>query len=160
MEATDLFGQTVHMVSIRSAQPDDAEALTSLIAESFTQYIERIGTTPAPMSTDYSALIDTGSVWVAEDSGLVIGTIVLTPQDGHLLLDNLAVSPTARGLGLGVLLLDWAAQHARTLGLAELRLYTNEAMTENLTFYPRRGFVETHRATVNGYRRVFYSKQL
>lgn len=155
-----MLGQTVQMVSIRSAQPDDAGALTMLIQESFTQYTERIGTEPGPMSTDYSALIGTGTVWIAEDGGLVIGTIVATPMDDHLLLDNLAVSPAARGLGLGILLLDWAAQHARTLGLSELRLYTNEAMTENLTFYPRRGFVETHRATVDGYRRVFYSKQL
>lgn len=148
------------MVCIRSAQPVDAEALTLLIRESFTQYIERIGTEPGPMSTDYSALIDTGSVWIAEDSGLVIGTIVATPKDDHLLLDNLAVSPSARGLGLGVLLLDWAAQHAATLGLSELRLYTNEAMTENLAFYLRRGLVETHRAEVDGYRRVFFSKRL
>ncbi len=33
-------------------------------------------------------------------------------------------------------------------------------MTENLAFYARRGFVETHRAVVDGYRRVFLCKRL
>jgi hypothetical protein len=46
------------------------------------------------------------------------------------------------------------------MGLPEIRLYTNEAMTENLGYYPRRGYRETHRATQNGYRRVFFSKVL
>jgi hypothetical protein len=46
------------------------------------------------------------------------------------------------------------------MGLPEVRLYTNEAMTENLDYYPRRGYRETHRATQNGYRRVFFSKIL
>jgi hypothetical protein len=41
-----------------------------------------------------------------------------------------------------------------------LRLYTNEAMTENLTYYPHHGFIETHRATQDGYRRVFFRRSL
>ncbi len=40
----------------------------------------------------------------------------------------------------------------------EVRLYTNEAMAENLTYYPRHGYRETHRATQDGYRRVFFTK--
>jgi hypothetical protein len=44
--------------------------------------------------------------------------------------------------------------------LPEIRLYTNEAMTENLDYYPRRGYRETHRATQDGYQRVFFSKAL
>jgi hypothetical protein len=40
----------------------------------------------------------------------------------------------------------------------EIRLYTNEAMTENLDRCPRRGYHETHRSTQNGYQRVFFSK--
>lgn len=38
--------------------------------------------------------------------------------------------------------------------------YTNEAMAENLAYYPRHGFAETHRATDHGYRRVFFTKRL
>ena len=39
-----------------------------------------------------------------------------------------------------------------------MRLYTNEAMTENLSFYPRHGYRETGRAVQDGFRRVFFSK--
>lgn len=34
----------------------------------------------------------------------------------------------------------------------------NEAMTENIDYYPRRGFVETHRATDAGYYRVYVTR--
>jgi hypothetical protein len=39
-----------------------------------------------------------------------------------------------------------------------VRLCTNEAMTENLEFYPRRGFRETGRGVQDGYHRVFFAK--
>jgi ribosomal protein S18 acetylase RimI-like enzyme len=148
------------MVVIRSARVEDAAALSQLVAISFEPYIDRIGARPGPMSTDYEQLIPTGTVWVAEHGGETVGTIVLTAHPDHLLLDNLAVSPTARRLGIGSALLDFAAEHARSVGLGELRLYTNERMTENLEFYPRRGFRETRRATVDGFRRVFFSRTL
>jgi hypothetical protein len=32
-------------------------------------------------------------------------------------------------------------------------------MTENLTYYPRHGYTETHRAEQDGFRRVFFSKR-
>ncbi len=44
------------------------------------------------------------------------------------------------------MLLDRAEGDAVELGLSEVRLYTNEAMTENLTFYPLHGYHETGRA--------------
>ena len=33
-------------------------------------------------------------------------------------------------------------------------------MTENLTYYARHGYRETHRATQDGYRRVFFTKSV
>ena len=54
---------------------------------------------------------------------------------------------TGRVQGSAQRLLDLAEQQADCLGLPEVRLYTNESMTENLAFYSRRGYRETHRAT-------------
>lgn len=71
---------------------------------------------------------------------------------------HLAVSPSVRGLGVGSQLLEFAADHARSCGLRELRLHTNVAMTENLRYYPRRGFRDTRRATVDGFESVFFSR--
>jgi ribosomal protein S18 acetylase RimI-like enzyme len=73
-------------------------------------------------------------------------------------LETVAVAPAAQGHGYGALLLGRAEDDAAELGLPEVRLYTNEAMTENLTFYPRHGYRETHRAVENGFRRVYFSK--
>jgi hypothetical protein len=41
-----------------------------------------------------------------------------------------------------------------------LRLFTNERMVSNIGLYERLGFVETHRDTVAGHRRVFMTKPL
>ena len=114
--------------SIRRASAADLTAIRQLIDDAYTKYIERIGRPPAPMTADY------------------------------LLLETIAVAPGAQGSGYGRLLLDRAECDAAELGLTEVRLYTNEAMTENLTFYPRHGYRETGRAVQDGYRRVYFSK--
>ena len=49
---------------------------------------------------------------------------------------------------------------ARVLHLPEIRPYTKAAMTENLSYYPRRGYTETHRAHQDGFHRVFFRKRL
>ena len=59
---------------------------------------------------------------------------------------------------MGSRLLQLAEELARTHGLREVHLYTNEAMTENLDYYPRRGYHETHRAEQDGFSRVFFAK--
>lgn len=73
---------------------------------------------------------------------------------------NVAVAPEAQGLGVGRLLLQVAEEQAHVMGLPELRLYTNEAMEENLDYYLRRGYQETHRMRQDGYDRVFFSQWL
>jgi len=85
---------------------------------------------------------------------------VVEPTQDHLLIENVAVAPQAQGLGVGGELLQLAEDQARAHGLREVRLYTNEAMTENLVYYPRRGYQETHRQTQDGFRRVFFTKRL
>jgi predicted N-acetyltransferase YhbS len=85
---------------------------------------------------------------------------VLIAEPGHLLLENLAVRPSRQGGGAGSRLLALAEDEARRLRLAEIRLYTNEAMTENLAYYPRRGYAKTHRAEQDGFRRVFFRKHI
>jgi ribosomal protein S18 acetylase RimI-like enzyme len=147
-------------VIIRPARPDDASALSGLAHEAYAHYVDRVGTEPAPMRADYPALVRAGAVWVAERDGSAVGMLVLKMAPDHVLLDNIAVAPNAQGLGIGARLLEFAESQARARGLSEVRLYTNEVMTENLDYYPRRGFVETHRAIDHGYRRVFFTKRL
>ena len=51
--------------------------------------------------------------------------------------------------------MDHAVGEAKRRRLSAVRLYTNAAMTENLSMYAHMGFVETHRAAEKGFNRVY-----
>jgi GNAT superfamily N-acetyltransferase len=97
------------------------------------------------MTADYAQAVRDGQAWAALEDGQIVGFAVIIAQRGYLLLDNVAVLPAAQGRGIGARLLALAEEQARGLGLREIRLYTNEAMTENLAYYPRHGYAETRR---------------
>lgn len=61
---------------------------------------------------------------------------------------------------MGGRLLALAEDRARLMGLPEVRLLANAAMTETLTCYQRRGYRQTHRVEQDGYQRVFFTKHL
>ena len=145
---------------LRRATDDDVDGIVQLVQSAFGKYVERMGRTPAPMLADYDELMRTSRVWVMEDRRELVGVLVTRAHADHLLLDVIAVSPNAQGGGHGLALLGRAERDAREEHLVEIRLCTNEAMTENLEFYCRRGFHETSRGLQDGYRRVFFAKLL
>ena len=112
------------------------------------------------MLDDYQRLIRAGRVQVIEHGGRVQGVLVLIPQEDAMLLDNVAVLPSAQGSGLGRKLLEFAERAAVDAGYRFMRLYTNEAMTENIGLYTRIGYRETHRVEEKGLRRVYMTKPL
>ena len=128
--------------------------------EAYALYVPRSGREPAPMTADYAELVGRDEVWVAEEGGDVAGVLVLRPRPASLFLENVAVAPARQGRGIGSALLAFAEEHARSLGLGEITLYTNDRMTENLRFYLARGYVETDRRFDEGFHRVFFRKTL
>jgi ribosomal protein S18 acetylase RimI-like enzyme len=149
------------VVTTRTAGPGDVEAVRALVRAAYQHYVSRLGMRPAPMDADYGARVAGGRVHVAERGDVIVGAIVLHERPDHLLIENVAVSPDAQGQGIGKTLLALAEREAAARGLTELRLYTNEAMTENLAYYPRRGYLETHRGPAAGHgRRVYFAKTL
>jgi ribosomal protein S18 acetylase RimI-like enzyme len=146
---------------IRPAQPRDLAAAAVLVERAYSVYIPRIGRRPAPMDDDFSEQIRSGQMFVGEaESGEVLGLIVLVDGGDHLLVENVAVDPDHQRRGFGRALLSFAERRAESAGLPELRLYTNVAMTENVLFYPKLGYVETGRRTDAGFERIFFSKRL
>jgi len=105
-------------------------------------------------------LIEAERVHVLEDQGEIMGLVVLVPEPQAMLLDNVAVSPSAQRRGFGVKLIAFAEQSARAAGFAVIRLYTQDIMTENLALYSRLGFIETHRGEEAGLNRIYMSKTL
>jgi GNAT superfamily N-acetyltransferase len=106
------------------------------------------------MLDDHGQRVTDGQAWVLEDEGAPAGVLILEEADGTLLLDNFAVSPAAQGRGHGRALIAFAELEARHRGHADLRLYTNVLVTENLALYGRLGFRETGCVTEKGYERV------
>lgn len=145
---------------IRQATPEQAAAVAECVSAAYEKYMGRIGREPAPMLADYAALIASGVVYVLQDDGGIKAVLVMILGDGFLLLENIAVRPASQRQGLGHQLMAFVEDRARASRLSEVRLYTNEAMTENLGFYARLGYEETDRRTEDGYRRVFMRKRL
>ncbi|MCS3508094.1 GNAT family N-acetyltransferase [Achromobacter sp. JUb104] len=145
---------------IRLATPNDIPVIERIVADAYTPYIARIGTVPGPMRDDYAKRVAEGVVHVLEEADVIQAVLVLILEPDCLLLDNIAVSPDAQGKGLGRVLMHFAETSAREAGLANIRLYTQEKMTENIAIYLRYGYVETHRAEELGLRRVFMRKSL
>jgi ribosomal protein S18 acetylase RimI-like enzyme len=71
--------------------------------------------------------------------------LVLNVTDEGIVIENVAVRPTDRGLGLGKALLELAEDEARRAGFTSIYLYTHEKMTENQALYSRIGYVEYDR---------------
>jgi GNAT superfamily N-acetyltransferase len=165
---------------IRLATHADLAAIESIVAEAYQPWAELIGIRPKPMDDDYVARIAAAQVTVltnprdaarAGDVGspgtsggpgreVVVGLIVLVPEPDALLVDNVAVRPSHHGRGHGRVLLDFAEDQARLLGLPALRLYTNALMTQNIEHYQRRGYVITGDLHRNGRTVVFMRKEL
>jgi GNAT superfamily N-acetyltransferase len=66
--------------------------------------------------------------------------IEMDPKTDHLLIVNVAVSPAYQGRGYGRALLAHAEELALSIGLGELRLYTNAHFSENVKLYERVGY--------------------
>ncbi|WP_173128270.1 GNAT family N-acetyltransferase [Kibdelosporangium persicum] len=142
---------------IRTAVEADRAAVEEIVRDAYTKWITVIGGEPAPMKADYAALIEAGRVWVLDSLDALI---VLVEEPGVLLIENVAVRPSAQGKGLGRRLLAFAEERTHALGRTAVRLYTNEKMTTNIALYQSLGYRETGREEINGRRIVHLRKDL
>ena len=146
--------------TIRPATARDCAWIAAIAHAAYVGYVARIGRPPAPMRADFAGEIAAGRVVVIDVAGGLAGYMIAWPEADAYVVDNIAVDPERHGQGLGRALIEHAAAEARRLNLQAIRLYTNAAMTENLALYAHLGFVETHRATEDGFRRVYLRRDL
>lgn len=146
---------------IRQAEASDEPDVRECAEQAYARYVPLIGRKPAPMVADFAAQIAAGEVYVAtDDRNAFQGFIVFHAEDGHMLLENVAVLPRAAGHGVGKRLIGFCENATRRRGMNAVHLYTNEKMTENLSIYPKLGYVEVARRTENGFNRVYFEKVL
>lgn len=146
---------------IRKAGATDLAAIQNIAESAYSIYLDRMPTKPFPMLDDYSAHINEGTIHVLEDDTGVMGYVVLLLKEPeNILLDNIAVSPDAQKKGYGRELAMFAEEMGRRKGCKSIYLYTNEVMSENLVWYARLGYEETHRAVEGAYKRIYMRKAL
>src|SRR5580704_8741879 len=125
---------------LRRAVPTDAVAVRELTRKAYAQWIPVIGREPMPMKADYSAAVREHLVDLLYVGGRLVALIETIPEADHLLIENVAVLPAFQGRGLGRRLMAHAEAVARSLGLPEMRLYTNRDFAANVRLYLRLGY--------------------
>ena len=130
---------------LRRATAADAAAIATLTRTAYAKWVPLIGREPLPMTADHAVAVREHVIDLWEEDGCLIALIEMIPGAAHLAIENLAVAPDRQGAGHGGRLLAHAEAVAVTLGLGEVRLYTNAAFAANLAFYARRGYRQTGR---------------
>lgn len=134
-------------VEIRRADADDAEAVASVLRESFEEYehlYTREGfdaTTPACAAV--LRRIEEGPVWVALVDDTVVGTVSAVPKGESLYVRGMGISPAARGRGIGELFLREVEGFASERGFKRLFLSTTPFLSRAIRLYERHGFERT-----------------
>lgn len=107
-----------------------------------------------PSRKAFSRDIERGELWVFEQEGQVIGTVVLsshmdeeyrhvrwlTDNRANRYIHRLAVDPAFQGRGIAQALMDFAETRAAAEGACSIRLDTFSRNSRNQRFYEQRGY--------------------
>jgi GNAT superfamily N-acetyltransferase len=145
---------------LRRATMDDAPAIRALTREAYAKWVPLIGREPLPMLADYVEAAQQHRIDLLYLAGKLAALIEMIPQTGHLLIENVAVSPPFQRRGLGGKLLAHAEDVAVSLGYGETRLYTNARFAGNVQLYGKLGYRIDREEESRGSMRVQMSKRL
>ncbi len=134
---------------VRQATPDDLEPVADLF-DQYRQFYRRPSDLPAARTFIGSRLQNGDSIIFvvqAEPGGALVGFTQLYPLFASLsigrayVLNDLFVSPVARGLGLGRHLMERAAAYGRDTGARYLELSTEITNAAAQRLYEKLGWV-------------------
>jgi ribosomal protein S18 acetylase RimI-like enzyme len=132
------------MSVLRLAGPADAPSVRALTREAYAKWVAVTGREPLPMRVDYDEAVLKHRFDLLHEGDTLAALIETArePEDrpDHLLIVNVAVAPAFQGRGLGRRLMAHAEKIAIEAGFAEVRLYTNSLMAENIALYRKLGY--------------------
>ncbi|MCL6601342.1 MAG: GNAT family N-acetyltransferase [Paenibacillus sp.] len=142
-------------VIIREAKESDREAIARVLLEAYSQYSALLSET---FWEEYrNSILDSvngtrpAARIIAEIDKEIVGSVQLflsseaaygKPELGihSPIIRLLAVSPSARGLGVATLLIQEAARRSLEFGASTLNLHTSDMMASAVKLYERLGF--------------------
>jgi GNAT superfamily N-acetyltransferase len=127
-------------VDLRQATAADAGAIRDLTRQAYAKWVPLIGREPKPMTADYDAAVARHRFDLLYVDGTLAALIETIREADHLLVENVAVSPSFQGRGLGRKLMAHAEMLACELGFGMIRLYTNQRFAENIALYRKLGY--------------------
>ena len=127
-------------MDLRQATAADAGAIRDLTRQAYAKWVPLIGREPKPMTADYAAAVARHRFDLLYVDGTLAALIETIREADHLLVENVAVSPSFQGRGLGRKLMAHAEMLASELGFGTIRLYTNQRFAENIALYRKLGY--------------------
>ena len=127
-------------VELRQAMATDAAAIRELTRAAYAKWVPLIGREPRPMTANYEEAVRKHRFDLAHIDGTLAALIETIREADHLLVENVAVSPSFQGRGLGRKLMAHAETLAAAMGFGEIRLYTNQRFVENIALYRKLGY--------------------
>ena len=129
---------------IRRAVPNDAAAVAALLYKAFVEYkssyTEKGFEATTPELDEIERRVTKKAVWVVTDSNTIVGTVSVFPQNDQLYVRSLAVSPDARGKGVGKMLMDHVHEMAFANGCSLIKLTTTPFLLPAIKLYEQFGF--------------------
>ncbi len=134
-------------MEIRRATPADAPAMAGVLAQAFAEYQplytpEGLAATTPPAER-IRARLDEGPAWVAVHEGAIVGTVGAVRRDEAVYVRSMGALPAARGLGVGIALLNEVEVFARDAGASSLFLSTTPFLARAIRLYEQWGFRRT-----------------
>jgi len=131
-------------VEIRKAVPDDAKAISSVLAEAFTEYkplyTEKGFTVTTPPCEEIEKRFSEGLILVALLNGDVVGAVSAVPRGKDLYIRSMAILPKARGQKIGEKLLLQIEDFAFSNNFKRLTLSTTPFLHRAIRLYEKFGF--------------------
>ena len=134
-------------IQIRMAEAGDCSAISDVLRRSFEQFKALYtkdgfaATTPSPEQVH--ARLREGPGWVALSDATVIGTVAAVRKGESIYVRGMAVLPSARGLGIGTLLLKDVESWAADQKASRIFLSTTPFLDSAIRLYEKAGFRPT-----------------
>ncbi len=131
------------MLTVALATRDDAALVHRIMIAAFEEYrgvLEPPSSTHTETVEDVRRAFDSGGAVLARLDGEAVGSARFHSRPDYLYGGRVSVLPARRGRGVGSALMGVLLDHARALGLPEVRVEVRLSLPSNVALYRRLGF--------------------